>query len=88
MQTKFRDYYITIDSNYILISKIPLCEFETASDIEVERLLEEDIVTGYDRCDGEDYYRDYPDKQVVDHITNQILLFGIFATDIQGNRLK
>lgn len=66
------DLFISISRSYIMISKVPfdMVDWESDSDIELN-------ITGFDRLDGEDYYKRYEDTAVVETIREVIETLGI-----------
>ena len=68
-------WYISIDAGYILISSKP------HYDLTDEDYSSDDwyVISGYDRYDGEDYYKDFPIKKVVRMITRAIKINRLHA---------
>lgn len=52
--------WVSISSDYIMITDRPAAEIDWSSDEEITM-----HVVGYDRIDGEDYYKNYEDKRIV-----------------------
>ncbi len=52
--------WVSISSDYIMITARPAAEIDWNSDEEIAM-----HVVGYDRIDGEDYYKNYEDKRIV-----------------------
>ena len=61
-------WYVSIDEGYIVISKKP-CDELTDEDYAYDDFS---IVNGFDRYDGEDYYKEFEVKKVVKMITKAI----------------
>ena len=77
MKFTYKSYEILLDEGYVLISKVPISVVNAADDDTFEMMLDSGVVAGYDRSDGYNYYKDYPDRGVVDFITDMIRLHNI-----------
>ena len=76
--------YVYVTHDYVMITTRARHTINFNSDVQIEK-----YVTGYDRCDGLDYYKDYEDKFVVRMITAAIDAYDLYAVDfMDGSRLR
>lgn len=74
--------YISIEPSYVLISKKA---FHLLTDEDIDS---DNIVRGFDRCDGINYYKTYEDKAIVDFISSAIEKYKIKACNLKGELIE